>query len=146
MATLICWWGQRCIYAFFSKFVCFVLQNIAILEGFLSVFKCRSPQSFGGLRPLDPHRGVAPVPHQWPLNGPLDPRPWWASARFAKGDFSQSSNHTPKLKIVGVYDNWNFYKENYVTAKNLLGEVTCHLIPTKDGMVTWVPVSHIVES
>ena len=32
------WWGQRCIYAFFSKFVCFVLQNIAILEGFLGVF------------------------------------------------------------------------------------------------------------
>ena len=23
------------------------------------------------------------------------------------------------LKIVGVYDNGNFYKENYVTAKNL---------------------------
>ena len=39
--------------------------------------------SFGGLRPLDPTRGVAPGPHQGPLSGPLDPTPWWARAPLA---------------------------------------------------------------
>ena len=41
----------------------------------LLVLKVYKPRSFRGLCPLDPHRGVAPGPHQGPLSGPLDPRP-----------------------------------------------------------------------
>ena len=41
----------------------------------LVVLNVQKPSGFGGLRPLDPHRGVAPGPHQGPLSGPLDPRP-----------------------------------------------------------------------
>ena len=73
MATLICWWGQRCIYAFFSKFVCFVLQNIAVLEGFLSVFKCRSPGASGGFVPSTPTGALPLDPTRGPLAGPWTP-------------------------------------------------------------------------
>ena len=33
----------------------------------LVVLNVQKPSGFGGLRPLDPHRGVAPGPHQGPL-------------------------------------------------------------------------------
>ena len=39
------------------------------------VLNVPKPSGFGGLRPMEPHRVIAPGPHQGPLSGPLDPRP-----------------------------------------------------------------------
>ena len=93
MATLICWWGQRCIYAFFSKFVCFVLQNIAILEGFLSVFLSVEAVELRGASPPRPPPGALPLD---PTRGPRTPdreqRELCSlrSLRFARGIFLKS--------------------------------------------------------
>ena len=63
----------------------------------LVVLNVQKPSGFGGLRPLDPHRGFAPGPHQGPLSGPLDPRPLarelhsLRSLRFAISQISEIS-------------------------------------------------------
>ena len=44
-------------------FICILFSSkISILEGSQMVFKVQKPRSFGGLRPLDLHRGIAPGP------------------------------------------------------------------------------------
>ena len=72
---------------FAQQFLCNFYSTDFIILPYEMASPCtiymQKSSGFGGLRPLDPHRGVAPGPHQGPLSGPLDPRPWGASAPLA---------------------------------------------------------------
>ena len=59
----------------------------------------QKPSGFGGLRPLDPHRGVAPGPHQGPLSGPLGP------GREALGRASAPSQFVLGYWCLKFFDN-----------------------------------------
>ena len=81
--------------------------------------------SFRGLRPLDPHRGFAPGPHQGPYGGPLDPRPIGRSAsRAHMCPFSQ----TPPCPF------FNEARGLYSTVR----QANVHIVLFKSLMTKWI--------
>ena len=101
MATLICWWGQRCIYAFFKQICLFCPEKYSYSRRPPECFLSEEALELRGALPPRP-----PRPHQGPLSGPLDPGPpavnGESCARSAShGEIFLKSVITPLLKDEG---------------------------------------------
>ena len=98
-----------CYYLF--TFLCCTLKNLfsslLILPHEMAspvVLNVLKPSGFGGLRPLDPHRGIAPGPHQGPLSGPLDPRLQMGESYTHYGHFASQRGFFLKALITPLSD------------------------------------------